>query len=110
MKNTWPQFHRSECELDRCTLIANFAKRSRILPFECEHIQSLHFCTCATDSEEFLSESALDHREEILKRQQEGRVILTHDNNKCRRYKMSNLHTLTNASTIKDKEVCQMYC
>lgn len=53
------------------------------MSFECEHIQSLHFCPRATYSEEYLSESALDlmgenlgfslHRKKyLLNRQQEA--------------------------------------
>ncbi|XP_043952543.1 uncharacterized protein LOC122819687 isoform X2 [Gambusia affinis] len=83
IKNTSSQFHRSECELDRCNMNAQFAKRSGILPFECEHIQSLHFCPQATDSEGPLSETTLNilvdnlwlslqRKEELLKNQQEA--------------------------------------
>ncbi|XP_032415485.1 uncharacterized protein LOC116717915 [Xiphophorus hellerii] len=83
IKNTWSQFHRSECELDRCNVNAQFAKRSGILPFECEHIQSLRFCPRATDSEGPLSETTLNilvdnlwfsvkRKEELLKNQQEA--------------------------------------
>lgn len=85
IKNTWSQFHRSECELDRCIVSAQFAKRSGILPFECEHIQSLRFCPRTTDSEGPLSKSTLDElvenllfsrqrKEELLKKHQEALV------------------------------------
>ncbi|XP_027881588.1 uncharacterized protein LOC114149740 isoform X1 [Xiphophorus couchianus] len=83
IKNTWSQFHRSECELDRCNANAQFAKRSGILPFECEHIQSLRFCSLTTDSEGPLSETTLNilvdnlwfslqRKEELLNNQQEA--------------------------------------
>lgn len=80
IKNTWSEFH---CELDKCTVNAQCAKRSKIMPLECEHIQSLHFCPRATDFEGGLSESTLDtlvenlwfslpEKEALLMKQQEA--------------------------------------
>uniref|UniRef100_A0A1A7Y7Z6 SAP domain-containing protein n=2 Tax=Iconisemion striatum TaxID=60296 RepID=A0A1A7Y7Z6_9TELE len=78
---------RLECELDRCKSNAQFANRIGILRFDCEHIQSLQFCPCATESEGCLSESTLDvlvenfwfsqqRKEDLLKKQQ---VATTND-------------------------------
>uniref|UniRef100_A0A1A8MZX4 SAP domain-containing protein n=1 Tax=Nothobranchius pienaari TaxID=704102 RepID=A0A1A8MZX4_9TELE len=75
--------HRLECELDRCNANAQFANRIGIQRFECEHIQSLPFCPCATELEGCLSESSLDvlvenflfsqqRKDDLLKKQQEA--------------------------------------
>ncbi len=59
MKNTWGQSQRSECELDECCISRDFAHRSGILPFECDHLQSLSYGPRVGQTQTELAEDTL---------------------------------------------------
>jgi len=59
LKNTWGESQRSECELDECCVTRDFAHRSGILPFECDHLQSLSYCPRVDQIQTDLAEETL---------------------------------------------------
>ncbi len=59
MKNTWGQSQSSECELDECCISRDFAHRSGILPFECDHLQSLSYGPRVGQTQTELAEDTL---------------------------------------------------
>lgn len=59
LKNTWGQLQRSECELDECCITRDFAHRSGIKPFECDHLQSLSYCPRVGQIQTDLAEETL---------------------------------------------------
>ena len=59
VKNTWGPTQKMMCEVDQCQLNADFAVRCGMLPFECQHLQSLLYCPRADNAPVTLSEEAL---------------------------------------------------
>ncbi|KAK0135142.1 HMG domain-containing protein 3 [Merluccius polli] len=59
IKKTWGPTQKIVCELNQCQLNAEFAVRSRILPFECHHLRSLSYCPRSESKVPVLSEESL---------------------------------------------------
>lgn len=85
IKNTWSQTHRSECEVNQCNLNTDFACRSGLLPFECQHVRSLFFCPRANVPNVGLTEKTLGvmvqnhwfgekRKNELLKKQEDAKL------------------------------------
>lgn len=61
IKNTWGPTQRSVCEEDLCSINAEFAHRSGLLPFECNHILSLTYSPRVNQTPTDLTEETLAH-------------------------------------------------
>ena len=59
IKKSWGPTQKIVCELNQCQLNAEFAVRSRILPFECHHLRSLSYCPRSESKVPVLSEESL---------------------------------------------------
>ncbi|XP_073346956.1 uncharacterized protein, partial [Pagrus major] len=60
IKNTWGPTQKIMCEVNQCRLNGDFAVRSGMLPYECQHLQSLLYCPRADGQTVTLTAEALD--------------------------------------------------
>ncbi len=85
-KRAWGANHRIMCEVDQCNTNTDFAFRSGLKAFECNHIKSLAFCPRSTDDTITLNEEELmemvqqkwfgeDRKKKCIERQQAAGII-----------------------------------
>ncbi|XP_039601812.1 uncharacterized protein LOC120524049 [Polypterus senegalus] len=59
-KKTWGTNHSVICEMNQCNTHEELSMRDGFLPFECNHIKSLTFCTFSVEDQIFLKEEVLN--------------------------------------------------
>ncbi|XP_077077485.1 uncharacterized protein LOC143730820 [Siphateles boraxobius] len=85
-KRAWGANHRIMCEVDQCNTNTDFAFRSGLKAFECNHIKSLAFCPRSTDDTNTLNEEELmemvqqkwfgeDRKKKCIERQKAASII-----------------------------------
>jgi len=85
-KRVWGANHRIMCEVDQCNTNTDFAFRSGLKAFECNHIKSLAFCPRSTDETMTLNEEELtemvqqkwfgeDRKKKCIERQKAASII-----------------------------------
>ncbi|XP_067301220.1 uncharacterized protein [Pseudorasbora parva] len=85
-KRTWGANHRIKCEVDQCNTNTEFAFRSGLKAFECDHIKSLAYCPRSTDDTIILNEEVLkemveqkwfgeDRKKKCIERQRTASIL-----------------------------------